>query len=216
MDKKQLMKLTSFFTMADGGVYRKTENGGCYFVMNMLSVHSDYIEWVAEVMREITSVNITPVKIPCKNPQTALSTKMHPHFSILRERIYVDGYKGLCPHAMKMLDWEALAILYMADGSLYIDKRCPSPDVRLNMKRLSYGDQLFLKKRLKEEFDLEWNICKGKTNGKTFWSLRLRTKDVEKFVEGVKPYIKPSFMYKLYDSERKAPIGVKPLGDDIV
>ncbi|WFG74172.1 hypothetical protein QE321_gp087 [Pseudomonas phage SPA01] len=210
MDKKQLIKLTSFFTMADGGVYKKTEKGGAYFAMNMLSKHMDYILWVKEVMEELTSVNLTPVVNPCKQPQHALSTRMHPHFEKLRERIYVGGYKGLCPHAMKLLDWECLAILYMADGSLYIDKRCPSPDVRLNMKRLSYGDQAFLKKRLKEEFNLEWNICKGRTNGKTFWSLRLRTKDVQRFVEGVLPHIKPSFLYKLYDSERKAPMAEKP------
>lgn len=220
MDKKQLMKLTSFFTMADGGVYRKSENGSCYFAMNMLTKHMDYIEWVAETMRELTSVSLSDVKNPCKQPQTALTTRMHPHFEKLRERIYVGGYKGLCPHAMKLLDWEALAIMYMADGNLYITPPgtkkgliSPSPNTTLNMKRLGYGDQLFLKKRLKEEFDLEWNICKGRTAGKTYWSLRLRNKDTEKFMKGVLPYMKPSFIHKVYDSERKAPM---ILGDEIV
>lgn len=220
MDKKQLMKLVSFFTMADGGIYKKSENGGAYFAMNMLTKHMDYILWVQEVLNEITPAYLREVENPCKQPQTNLRTNIHPYFSTIHERVYVGGYKGLCPHAMKMLDWEALAILYMADGSLHVTPAGtkpglinPSPNITLNMKRLSYGDQLFLKKRLKEEFDLEWNICKGRTNGKTFWSLRLRNKDVKKFVDGVLPHIKPSFMYKLYDSERKAPM---TSGDDIV
>lgn len=221
MDNKQLMKLVSFFTMADGGVYKRSGNGTAYFMMNMLTENMDYIEWVKDTLENITSVTISEVKNPCKRPQTRICSKTHPYFNTIRDRIYVGEYKGICPHAMKLLDWESLAILYMADGGLYIEPasekkglKTPSPDVRLNMKRLSYGDQLFLKKRFKEEFDLEWNICKGRTSGKTFWSLRLRNKDVEKFMEGVLPHIKPSFYYKLFDSERRTPM--KYEGDEIV
>ena len=66
-------------------------------------------------------------------------------------------------------------------------------DVSLNMKRLSYGDQLFLKTQLKNKFDLDWNINRQNQ----YYYLRLRTKDISKFYEGVEPYILPSFKYKI-------------------
>lgn len=58
--------------------------------------------------------------------------------------------------------------------------------VTLNMKRLSYGDQLFMKKAFKDTFDIEFNINQGKTNGKTYYYLRLRTKDVKTFMNGIR------------------------------
>ena len=207
MDKKQLTKLISYFAMGDGGVYYNGNN--CKFIMNMRSVNRDYIDWVAEVISEITPVSVK--EVPDYNtdgykrqPLTRLESKSHPFFTILRNRIYVDKYKGLDPHTLKLLDWEALAILYMCDGSLYTDKPNPkkglinnSYSVNLNMKRLSYGDQLLLKKTLKENLDLEWNINKHNQ----YYYLRLRCKDLDKFMEGISPYMKPSFSYKLIRTE---------------
>ena len=207
MDKKQLTKLVSYFAMGDGGVYYNGKN--CTFVMNMRSANRDYIDWVAEVLSNITSVRVKEVPDystdGCKRqPLTRLETPSHPFFTTLRNRIYVDKYKGLDEHTLKLLDWEALAILYMCDGSLYIDKPNPkkglvnpSYSVSLNMKRLSYGDQFILKKALKEKLGLEWNINKHNQ----YYYLRLRCKDVQKFMEGISPYMKPSFSYKLVRTE---------------
>jgi hypothetical protein len=108
----------------------------------------------------------------------------------------------------------------MADGSLYIDKPNPkkglvneSINIMLHMNRLSYGDQWFLKKCLKDKLDLEFNINKQFYRDRTYYYLRLRNKDSIKFMDGIKPYMKESFMYKFYNSERKAPV---EQGDEIV
>jgi len=217
MDKKQLMKLVSYFAMGDGGVYYNGKN--CTFIMNMRSKNRDYIDWVAAVLEEITSVSVK--EVPDYNndgytrqPLTRLETKSHPYFTTLRNRIYVDKYKGLDPHTLKLLDWEALAILYMCDGSLYIDKPNvkkglinPSYNVYLHLKRLSYGDQFILKKALKDNLDLEFNINKCGN----YYNMRLRGKDLDKFMTGVAPYIKESFSYKLIRTESPTIVG-----DDIV
>ena len=213
MDKKQLTKLISYFAMGDGGVYYTGNN--CKFIMNMRSSNQDYIDWVGETLKHITSVRIK--EVPDYNtdgysrqPLTRLETPAHPFFTVLRERIYVDKYKGLDPHTLKLMDWEALAILYMCDGSLYIDKPNPkkglinpSYNVYLHMKRLSYGDQVLLKKVLKDKLDLEFNVNKcGK-----YYNLRLRVKDVQKFMDGVTPYMMPSFSYKLVRTENPMDMG---------
>ena len=82
----------------------------------------------------------------------------------------------------------------MSDGSLVIKKE-KYPCVTLNLKRLSYGDLLLLKKALKEKLDLEWNINKNYP----YYYLSLRSKDIPKFMENIKPYITQSFMYKILD-----------------
>ena len=219
MDKKQLVKLISAFSMADGGLYKKNENGNASFQMNMLTIHDDYIEWTKSVLEELIHVNKTKVANPFKNPQTNLNSRTHPLLTSIHGRIYRDSYKGLDEHIVNNIDWEVLAIFYMADGSLHIDKPNPkkglvneSINIFLHMKRLSYGDQWFLKKSLKDNLDLEFNINKQFYKGKTYYFLRLRNKDSIKFMDGVRPYIKESFNYKLYDSVRKAPVK----GDDIV
>lgn len=203
MDKKQLVKLASYFTMGDGGVYYRGKE--CNFIMNMRTVNKDYIDWVAATLSDVTSVTVKSVPDYntdgyTRQPLTRLETRNHPFFTTLRERIYTGTYKGIDPHALKLLDFEALAILYMCDGSLYIDKPNPkkglvnhSYSVNLNMKRLSYGDQFILKKALKDILDLEWNINRHNQ----YFYLRLRCKDLDKFMNGISPYMMPSFSYKL-------------------
>jgi len=223
MDKKQLNKLISAFSMADGGLYKRSDNGNAYFMMNMLSCHDDYIEWVRETLSNLVHVNKNKVLNPCKRPQTNLNSRSHPLLTEIHKRIYRDcGYKGLDEHWINNIDFEILAIFYMADGSLYVDPVNPkkglinpSPNVSLCMKRLSYGDTWFLKKVLKERLDLEFNIQQQHYKNKVYYYLRLRNKDIEKFIKGITPFVKGSFFHKLWDSERKAPVE-KPPGDDIV
>ncbi len=220
-DKKELMKLCSFIVMGDGGVYYSSKGGGnCGFIMNMKKSNLDYVELCSDILSNVTSTKISDRTMSnndgCnRQPQVTLTTPKHPFFTKLRERIYTDKYKGIDPHALKLLDFEALSFLYMSDGSLEIDFRPesrmvnPSYNVTLNMKRLSYGDQFILKKALKDKLDLEFNIIKG---GKYFL-LRLRTKDVRKFMDGIRPYITPSFSYKILD---EMPLKNKIEGGDIV
>lgn len=203
MDKKELTKLVSYFIMGDGGAYVVKQNAK--FIMNMKTENKDYIDWVEKVFQTFTGT----VRYDRKDyntdgciraPQTRLETRTHPFITTIRDRIYTDGYKGIDPHALKLLDWEAMAILYMCDGSLVEDKPNPSKGLKnsswnltLNMKRLSYGDQLLLKEAVRDRLGVEFNINR---QGKYYY-LRLRCKDVEKFCVGVLPYMKDSFSYKI-------------------
>jgi hypothetical protein len=203
MDKKQLTKLVSYFIMGDGGAYITKQNAK--FIMNMREMNKDYIDWVDSVFATFVGTKQYERKDyntdGCvRAPQIRLETNTHPFITTVRDRIYTDGYKGVDPHALKLLDWEAMAILYMCDGCLYEDKPNPSKGLKnsswnltLNMKRLSYGDQLLLKQAIRDVLGVEFNINR---HGKYYY-MRLRTKDVVKFCEGVKPYMKESFSYKI-------------------
>jgi hypothetical protein len=194
MTKKELMKYISAFTMGDGGVYYSGNN--CRFMCNQVAVNQDYIEWRAGILEELTEVSVyyTNDKHERRQPILCTLTKTHPIYTKVRERLYIDKYKSVDPHYLKLLDWEMLAILYQDDGSCYKDTRCDAtPQAKLNLKRLSYGDQMLLKKALKDRLGLEWNIHRHYHR----YFLSLRTKDYDNFLYNVQDFIKPSFYYKL-------------------
>lgn len=204
-DKKELVKLCSFIVMGDGGVYYNGSD--CYFVMNMKKENSDYVYLCKDILENITHCRVYDRKDYNKDgcvrkEQLRLESRIHPFFTDLRNRIYTDKYKGIDPHALKLLDYQALSFLYMSDGSLHkylrpeIGMKNESYSVNLNLKRLSYGDLFILKKALKEKLDLEWNINRQKN----YFYLRLRNKDLNKFMNGIRPYITPSFSYKILDA----------------
>lgn len=206
MDKKQLTKLISFFAMGDGGLYRRTETSNASFIMNMKEENKDYIYWVKEVLEEADiGVRIYDRKDYNKDgcvrkPQLRLESKTHPFLTTIQERIYCsDGHKGIDMHTMKLLDWEAMAILFMCDGSSVeylredIGMKNPSVNVTLNMKRLSEAEQLVLKQTIRDNLGVEFNVNR---QNKYFY-LRLRVKDVNKFMGGIEPYMKDSFKYKI-------------------
>lgn len=197
-DKKQLVKLISYMAMSDGSIHRNGGSKNFVFSMSMVEKHKDFIEYCKGVVENITSCNImyNEKNHPRQN-QYKIQTLSHPFFNDLRDRIYVENYKSIDIHALKLLDYEALAILYMCDGCLGMcvkDNIVKSYTLTLNLCRLSYGDYFILKKAIKDKLDLEFNIVK--TNRKYF-SLRLITRDIPKFIEGVKPYIFDSFLYKV-------------------
>jgi hypothetical protein len=98
----------------------------------------------------------------------------------------------------------------MCDGCLGEDKPDTkkglinsSYNVTLNLKRLSEGDTLMLKKAIKDKLGLDFNICrqyKDKRRKHNWYYLRLPCKEVDRFMDIVRPHILPSFAYKLKDS----------------
>ena len=184
--------------MSDGSVHRNRGAGNCIFSFSQIEKHYDFIEYVKSVIENITSTKIVlENRASPRSNIYKLYTPVHPFFNTMRDRIYVDSYKSVDHHALKLLDFEALAILYMSDGCLGKTTRPdgkPVYSTTINMCRLSYGDQLLLKKTIKEKLDIEFNVVR--TGGK-YYTLRLRSKDAAKFFDGIKPYVLPSFYYKL-------------------
>lgn len=204
MNEKQLSKLLYYFSSFDGGVY---PSGNHYrYVMNMREENKDYINWVRSTLEEFTSCNV--YKVPQRGnrkPLLCLISKVHPKFATIRERLYLsDGKKVLDPHQLTLLDAEALAIIFMADGGTHLDKG-KYPEIKLHTKGYSYFDNLALSKAIYESTGVKTTVNKHNQ----YFFLRVKTADLQLFITTVTPYLLPSFLYKL---ERLAP----EMGDDIV
>lgn len=197
-DKKRLMKLVSYLTMGDGSVYYNRGAGNALFSMTQTEDHLDFVEYVAGVLGNVTGCSVVKEEraAPRKNVYKVYS-RHHPYFNAVRDRVYTDSYKGIDPHALKLMDWEALALLYMSDGCLgrYVkDGKVKSYSLTINMCRLSYGDQLLLKQCIRDTMGVEFNVVR---TGRKYYTLRLRSRDIPTFIEGVRPYILESFNYKI-------------------
>lgn len=209
MNEREFIKYVVAFLYGDGGVYYHGKNAR--FEATILETNRDYADWRSGILSWLTEVNIYPIHRENRCDILKTSTRTHPIYSKIRDRVYVDNVKHLDPHYLKMFDWETLAILYMDDGCLskvrYNSRKNGeylgfTPRVSIATHKYGYEGNLFLKNFFKEKFDLEFNVARAPTRGKLFWQLLLRSKDYRKFEDGVKSFILPSFTYKLVLDEQ--------------
>ncbi len=205
IDEKQLSKLLYYFAGFDGGVYMSGKNAR--FVMNMRESNLDYIQWVEKTLETFTSTSTHRVaQRGNRSPLVCLLSKTHPKLTAIRERLYIDDRKVLDPHQLTLLDAEALAIIFMADGGTSVDQRWSKyAEIKLHTKGYSYFDNLALSKAVYEKLGIRTTVNR---HGK-YYFLRVKSQDIKLFIETVSPHVLPSFSYKL---ERLAPV----MGDDIV
>ncbi len=198
---KELIKRLYYYSTFDGCLHRRNKGCNASFIINMLKRNCDYVECIKRTLEEL--------EIGCllmerkdyntdgygRKPQIRLESRRHPKLTKIYERIYIDGHKVIDPHMLTLLDAEALAIIFMADGSRHTGVGVSSTKAyyRLNTKGFSYGDNWLLKKAIKEKLDLEFNIHRQNQ----YFYLALRAKDSELFESLVSPYMLPSFRYKL-------------------
>lgn len=190
-------KILYYAATFDGGVYYSGKNAR--FVINMLEDNKDYLDYISSVFP--TSYVVRPVvQRGARKPLLTLSSKSHPVFTKIRERIYIGNHKVLDPMVLKMMDAEALAIIFMTDGGSALDERNKNPHsiITLNTKGFSYADNMALSKAIYDKLGITSRVNR---QGKYYY-LNVRTKDHVKFCATVAPFMVPSFFYKL---ERIAP-----------
>lgn len=173
--------------------------------MNMREENLDYIEWVEKTINEFTSTSKhTVIQRGNRKPLINLISKTHPKFSVIRERLYIDSKKVLDPHQLTLMDAEALAIIFMADGGTGLDKG-KYPEIKLHTKGYSYFDNLALSKAIYDKLGIRTTVNRHNQ----YYFLRVKTADLELFISTISPFVLPSFSYKF---ERLTP----EKGSDIV
>lgn len=163
--------------------------------------HMDYVDWLASVLEEITPTNRytwQPKQYNAKE-QVMLQSRCHPFFTRFRERMYPNGHKVVDPHYLTLLDWEFMAIWYQEDGSSVRNKTKSGTYIRpiLCTDCFAYGEQHLLRQAIADKLGVDFNVKSYRTNGSQKYRLHLRASDTEKFMEGIEPFVLPSFSYKV-------------------
>jgi len=209
VDKKTLTKYIVAFCYGDGFLGKHGKNAR--FQANNIIDNLDYIEWRASILENVSGLSMSERVPKIKGWKVLINTTTHTHpmYTTIWQRLYLNGRKVFDPHYLKLLDWETLAILYMDDGTLgctkqeYKDKTYRNYYPKIATCAYSYGDNLLLKKAIKDKLGIEFNINRHSRNkrGETTYILSLQANSRERFLSGVEQYILPSFRYKIYPND---------------
>ena len=225
MNKKELTRLISAMLLGDGGLCKPKLGKNAYYAFTQITKHQDYIDWQVSVLSELTSVNFTLYKENTdeqgvhRQEKVRIYTKIHPFYTDLYNRTYFDGRKSVSTHDLELLDWQCAAIWYMDDGYRLASNKGYSTDgnVFLCTDNFTHAEVMLLQKVLYSKLSIPFNIRRRgyKKDGTIIYRLVVTRDNADRFIDGIRPYIFPSFEYKL-DSERKLLDTECVSGNDIV
>lgn len=221
-DKKVLTKYVAAFLLGDGCLIKGKECVNARYTFAQRADHKDYVDWQISILQNITSISLyeNPEHIQSQGAVAKrtyqFDTKVHPFFTTIYERFYICGKKTVSPHDLKLLDWESIAIWYMDDGYLY--KKNDRP-LRLDQAHFctdcySYGDVVLLRNILHEKFGLLTGLWRRKLKDSYGYRITISTQSMNLFINSIKPFIFPSFQYKL--KARMNDSSIKIEDDEIV
>src|SRR3989344_2115367 len=153
-----------------------------------------YLKWLRQ---ELQPFGVSELK-PKKNyHQHYFRTKWREEIGELRSTFYPDGIKTIPPDIKKLLMRPiTLAVWYQDDGTL--DARSKYHYNALFATHcFSFHECVLLAETLKENFDLDVSVCKCQMRGKIRYRLYVKSKSMKRFIDLVRPFINPSFQYKI-------------------
>lgn len=206
LNKKELTKLISAMVIGDGSLrkWKGVKNAG--YTLSQIATHKDYVDWQANVIDHITKPTITYYNaIDGHQASYKLWTNSHPFFTALYDRIYFDGRKSVSTHDLELFDWQVAAIWFMDDGyRLKAEMTAQRGNVFYCTDNFTHAEVILLQKVLYNKLNISFNIRKRgyKKDGTQIYRLAATKDNAERFIEGIFPFILPSFEYKL-SSERE-------------
>lgn len=213
MENIEVIKIVHASILGDGFFYKvdQTNNKANTHFMLKQTGHDDYINWMANKLESVTRVTISTVDAYVDKrgyniaEQKVLKTMRHPFYKTMYNRLYshVDHthIKRLDPHYLKLVDWQSLAMIYMDDGWIDVSENKIKDDyirISLSTHCFSYFENLTLRQLLAEKFGIHGEVKHHKQkSGNILYFLQFKQDNAKRFLEGVKPFIFPSFEYKL-------------------
>lgn len=206
VDKRTEYKYIYAFVFGDGCLEKNSGNQNSRLRIEHVTRNLDYCEWKHSILSQLTNTSLTTYYREDKQQSfTRLLTARHPRYSQIRERLYLNGVKTIDPHIEAFLDWEFLAIVYQDDGTLGFNQN-GYPQVFLCTENFTWADQKMFRDWMAKHLGLHWEVVR-KTGSKAHgYRLRLKGSQIPFFFEKIRPFIVPSFEYKIQLSERGAPV----------
>lgn len=183
--------------LGDGHIEANTSNKAGRLEISHSIKQKDYLVWQANIMAGlISSLREGEAKLNGKVHGTCgFHTLSHPLFLKYRDLFYdAGGKKIIRPEIKNRLTEKGLAIWIMDDGSYHRGDK-----IRISTDCFSYEHHLILQDILKDNFDLNVNICKQTRNGKSFCYLEFNKTNAIKLSDIIRPYVIESMKYKLVD-----------------
>lgn len=202
-NNKDVSKRLYYFSTFDGYLDNRGENRNSRLSVTMIKENADYIRKVAltlddaEIGNKMWEPAINLHDGCNRKQQFRVQSKAHPKLTAIRNRVYINSHKVIDPHMLTMLDAEALAIAFMADGSrknVELVGGEISPLYRIHSNGFSFNDNIAFSNAIKEKLNIPFNVERQATNK---WGLVLPKKFNSNFELAIDSFILESFGYKL-------------------
>jgi hypothetical protein len=213
IDKKRFMKVLAASMLADGYLEKNKAGKGkdnARYSIKQKAIHKDYLDYLSSVLIQLTRLHRYDIpaaeykiqgKMCSVQDSIQLRTMRHPWYTTMHARMYLNGIKRIDPHYLTLLDPEFLAIWYQEDGFITLpkDSKNPTPLITFCTESFTYGDQILARKMIIERTGFIFNVVKRGKNkaGEMVYRMTLARKQTQDFLDYVKPFIVPSFEYKL-------------------
>ena len=193
---KELSKFVKWSVAGDGYVGYASHNKNAHYSISRIPKYRDYLETIADKFSGLQDCNVTLSEYTRKDngkEVVNLRTSSHPLFSRIRERQYIGNHRVIEPHMLTVIDEEALAFLYIDDGSLTHNNK-GSRIVRISTCAYSYPEQQALVDVLSKRFNVDCSINKASRN---LWQLNVLRDSQDQMFGIIEKYIPESYGYKL-------------------
>lgn len=201
MNRLYIMKIIAASLLGDGCVHIPQDYKNALYSTCKTVNHRDYVDWLKDRLSTVTKVNESLHQPGMKNAKQLIniSTRSHPIYTKFRNRMYPNGIKAVDPHYLKLMDWEFMAVWFQEDGTLHTRyrKNCYEMQASIATMCFTYGDHLLLARAIQEKLDIPAHIRAVKArNGVRQYMLTFRRKFIPILLDGISPYVAPSFQYK--------------------
>jgi len=205
MDKRLITKYISASLLGDGCLRTWNRCQNYAYSFKQVDRHESYVKFLESVIHEITGCSIRhygPSEKDGINRQGyfCLESKVHPFFTTLYSRWYVDGRKTISLHDLKQFDFEMLAMWYMEDGYiLNSQNKYHNGNVFLCTDCFSEAEVKILQTIIYKSVDIAMDVIQRgyRKDGSRIYRLKAKNNQAIKFIKGVEPFIFDSYKYKL-------------------
>lgn len=168
--------------LGDGAMRIKTN---ALLEINHSLKQKELVDWIYTNLKQFVGTGPKVRKGNGKRLAYRFTTRSLPVFTSLYKQFFLNGKKKI--PAKIVFSPLVLAVWFMDDGSK------SRTSVYLNTQQFSLEEQIILQKMLKEQWEIETTLNKDKH----YHRIRIRVSSIEKFVVLIKPYLLPTFYYKL-------------------
>lgn len=162
---------------------------------------AELLGYLNETKMSESSNTVKGVTYPC----VVVRTLSHPFYNKLADHMYYDGRKTVTEHVMKCLTPLGLALWYMDDGTLAGEMGWRNP--YLCTHNFNQAENDLMCRMVHKKFGVTFRTTKKNTKGKTYYWMRLRRKDREKFFDIIREYVPECMKRKIdpsfYESDER-------------
>lgn len=152
----------------------------------------DLLNYLNETKITESSNTVKGITYPCVVGRTL----SHPFYNKMSEHMYHDGRKTVTEHVMKCLTPLGLALWYMDDGILAGESGWRNPFICTH--NFNQAEVELMCRMVHKKFDITFRCIKKNIKNKTYYWMRLRRKDREKFFDIIREFV-PNCMIRKID-----------------